>query len=243
MPSLSDLHDRIENLRLKFGDPIHEGWFDDLADVLHDMSEYGAVTYEGIVRKDLIPDKDLQLKLGKLDKRFLEVHSGYGYFDFDVWVQGKRVIKDEDPIYIADLFTPAKEKVTQAIDEAKATDYLKRIDDNVLLLMNMFKPSLLAKAINYVASNFSDIFESDIVVSRDGRVRFKFTTDKDVYTYVKWIPKDEVEALIALLNSGAPIPKDTWQEIDFTVLEGDKINFRISPSAKITIFVYNIPNT
>ncbi len=243
MPSLSDLHDRIEKLYLKTGYPIHEGWYEDLVSVLHDMSERGAVDYSGYVHRDLIPDKDLQLKLGKIDKRFLEMHSGYGYFEFDVFVQGKRVIKDEDPIYIADLFTPAREKVTEAVDYSKATSYLKSIDDTVLNLMNMFKPTLLAKAINFVAGDFADVFDTDIVVSRDGRVRFKFTVNYDVYTYVKWIPKDEVEALIAMLNAGVPVPKDTWQELDFTVLEGDKINFRISPSARITIFVYNIPNT
>ncbi|MHC1593720.1 MAG: hypothetical protein ACXQT2_00180 [Methanotrichaceae archaeon] len=43
----------------------------------------------------------------------------YGYFEQDLYVQGKRVIKDGDPVNIYDIFEPAKERIRQAIDESK----------------------------------------------------------------------------------------------------------------------------
>jgi len=49
----------------------------------------------------------------------------YGFFEDNVFVQGKPVIKDGDPINLYDIFEPAKDKITQAIDSSKvptATD-------------------------------------------------------------------------------------------------------------------------
>jgi len=43
----------------------------------------------------------------------------YGYFEQDLFVGGKRVIKDGDPVNLYDIFEPAKERIRQAIDESK----------------------------------------------------------------------------------------------------------------------------
>jgi hypothetical protein len=50
-----------------------------------------------------------------------EVFANYGYFNYNVLVQGKPVIKDGDPISIYDIFDYARAKITGAIDLAKVT--------------------------------------------------------------------------------------------------------------------------
>ena len=36
----------------------------------------------------------------------------YGYFDGDLYVQGKRVIKDQDPVYVYDFIGPADTRIS-----------------------------------------------------------------------------------------------------------------------------------
>lgn len=188
---------RYEELRLRTGEPILEEWFDTLIDVLENITERGAVSYGGYVHADLVPDKDLLLNLGTPTSRFKELHAGYGYFSYNVWIKGtkveelpwyggyidnfiapekdllynlgfankrwkeaymgygyasyafyvagKTVIKDGDPITVEDLGYSAKEKITQAIDSAKITDYTAPLHPDLETLINTFKPYLLSR--------------------------------------------------------------------------------------------------
>jgi len=58
----------------------------------------------------------------------------YGFFQGDLFVKGKRVIKDGDPISIYDIQQPAVEKITQAIDQSLLTQYTKETRDVVVRL-------------------------------------------------------------------------------------------------------------
>lgn len=74
------LRERIDSLRLKTGQPISEDWYDELAELLKDMSERGAVTYEGYVHRSLIPYKSKVIDLGtpafQFDEAFIDkIHS------------------------------------------------------------------------------------------------------------------------------------------------------------------------
>lgn len=60
---------------------------------------------------NIIPAEDRRYDLGAPDRRWEEVHAFLGYFDGDLFVQGRRVIKDEDPIYIAAFIDQAKTDV------------------------------------------------------------------------------------------------------------------------------------
>ena len=120
MPTLEE---RIQGLYLRTGQVITEDWYAELVSVLKDLSTGGAVTYEGYVLRDLKPQQDLVINLGEPDLRFREVHAGYGYFTYEVFVAGKRVLKDGDPICISDIYPEAQEKITTAIDQAKVTGY------------------------------------------------------------------------------------------------------------------------
>ena len=75
---------------------------------------------------DVAPDKDNLRNLGEADRAWKNVYAYYGYFNSDVYVQGKRVIKDEDPI-----------KISEFIDKAKTdVDYMK---DRLATIANTIK--------------------------------------------------------------------------------------------------------
>jgi len=143
-----------------------------------------------------------------VEGRIPYIYAYYGYFAYGLWVAGKAVLKDGDPIIVAEDLTT--------------------------------KPILLGFKRGFAAASDTDIFDADLEVEKDGRVRFKFTANADVKAKVKWIPYQNGYAIIAALKDGALISADTWQEEDFTVKQYDKVNFRIVPGATITIYIYNI---
>ena len=74
------LKERIDLLRLKTGQVISEDWFDELGNVLEDMSERGAISYDGYVYRSLIPYETRKVSLGSpafefLDGYFVNVHT------------------------------------------------------------------------------------------------------------------------------------------------------------------------
>jgi len=219
----------FEHLKVKTGQVIRSSWANELVDSIQMVSEKGAVDYYGYVHKDLIPDKDLALNLGLENLRFKEIHAGYGNFTYELKVQDKRVIKDEDPIHIATFYDYAAYQIKQAIKDA---------------LLNLGippKPTRIGIKVAYPAGAFTDIFDPDLTMNYDGRARFKLSGYEDFVAYVKHIPDGFVTEIIAALNAANVIEKDTWAEFDFTVNENDKINVRVIPSTTVTVIVYNIP--
>ncbi len=95
---------RIDSLRLKTGQPIDELWFDSLADVLEDIAEEGAVTYEGYVNRTLKPIEDSKISLGAPNARFAD-----GFFvDVKVFdeleVAGKKAMFEGDVNVYSNLY-------------------------------------------------------------------------------------------------------------------------------------------
>jgi len=220
----------IEELRLRTGQLVTEDWYDLLVDYLEELGYGGVITTYGYVMKDLVPLLDLCIKLGIPIRRFLEVHAGYGYFSSAVWVNGKPVLKDGDPITVEDIGSAAQTKITSAIDGSQVTK------------ASQLTPALSGYKINYDAPDMGDCFSPDLVASCAGRFRFKFVAGYNVYSYVNFTHVGQATAILAALNAGAIIPVGAWHEFDFTCLVGDKMNFRITPSTTLTIVVYNIPN-
>ena len=58
---------------------------------------------------------------GTKDININELLANYGYINWNLFVQGKPVIKDGDPISLYDIFDYAQSKITTAIDLAKVT--------------------------------------------------------------------------------------------------------------------------
>ena len=78
---------------------------------------------------DIIPDQDNVRRLGDPSRSWSEVNAYYGYFREEVYVKGRKVIKDQDPIFIADIYEEARTKITYAVNESKVGDiYLKILD-------------------------------------------------------------------------------------------------------------------
>lgn len=111
MPYLDELR---ESLRLQGGDIIMEDWYDDLVAYLESIEKSGAIDYSGYIHSDLIPDQDALRNMGLPNKRMKDIYSvnvdaeninaSVGNFSVNVYVNGKRVLKDEDPIHIASFF-------------------------------------------------------------------------------------------------------------------------------------------
>jgi len=219
----------FDHLKVRPGQVIRSSWANELIDAIQTVAEYGAVDYYGYVHSDLIPDRDLALNLGINDLRFKEAHVGTGYFSYDVWIQGKKALKDEDPIHIASLFEYAKSQVEDAVVNALAE---ARIPP---------KPIRAGIKVAYYAPAMVDIFDPDLIMNFDGKARFKLSGYEDFWAYVKHRAYDIPIEILAVLNSGNPIEKGSWAEFDFTVNQNDRINVRVFPSTTVTVIVYNIP--
>ena len=113
------------------------------------------------------------------------------------------------------------------------SDYVREI-----YLMKLTK--LLAYVVNKYVPEGVDVFDSDVIVDRSGRVRFKLWLALAGYVATKWTPAGLTEAIIGYLNAKDMIPSEAWHEFDFTVMKDDKINVRVYPSQNVTIFIYGL---
>jgi len=104
----------FEHLKVRPGQRATSAWANTLVDILSQAYWLG--------------------KRGDPDHIFHEFYAGYGYFYYDLLVQGKRVIKDGDPVNIYDIFDPAKYKITQSIDQSLLTQYVRETRDVVVKL-------------------------------------------------------------------------------------------------------------
>jgi len=100
------------------------------------------------------------------------------------------------------------------------------------------------KTLGYVIDVFvyadQDVFDTPLTVEIDGRVRNKIMADRDVLVKQVWIPKEVGVVIEAYLNAGASISGKAWHEFDFTVRKGDKVNIRVLPDSRVTIFIFNL---
>jgi len=124
------------------GRVIRSSWGRGVVEALDILYYEGAVSYDGLIHRSLKPDKDLLYNIGFPDARIKEVHAGTGYFSQDVFIQGKRAIKDGDPVNIYDIFEPAREKITLAIDYSKLYDVTGGIDAKLAEILQRFDVKL-----------------------------------------------------------------------------------------------------
>ena len=109
----------LEELILRTGDVISEDWFLNHYNIHKTMDEllFGVtcIIRYGYVYSSLIPYAPSIVDVGSAYKPFRNVFADFGYFNENVFVQNKRVIKDGDPITIADLLYQAQAKITYAV--------------------------------------------------------------------------------------------------------------------------------
>jgi len=96
------------------------------------ISEVGTPFDPEHLTENIIPEYDLALDIGDPTHRFYAYYGYLGFFDGDLYVQGKRVIKDEDPVNIYDIFPPAQDKIEEAFYDALSSSE-PRVDVAVIL--------------------------------------------------------------------------------------------------------------
>lgn len=125
------------------------------------------------------------------------------------------------------------------LDPAKLGDVYQAL----VRLEDRKKVRLLNWVINKYVGSDVDIFDSDVETVEDGRVRIRLRANKDVLVRVKWYSVDADDTLLAYLNGGLELPSESFNDIDFAVRKGDKVNVRVIPEASVTVFIFNIGET
>ena len=122
-------------LRHKGVEPLFPDEWNRVVDGLDILKQYtdASLRVEELQHLDMsiVPSVDLVYNLGDPQHMWGYVYAHYGYFDDDVLVQGRPVIKDGDPIQIYAIQQPAKEAITEAVDRSLLTDYMREVRDVV----------------------------------------------------------------------------------------------------------------
>ncbi|RLF08429.1 MAG: hypothetical protein DRJ60_00420 [Thermoprotei archaeon] len=88
------------------------------------MLQATAVRKEDLTKlaSDIVPDQDNLRDLGSSSRSWSEVYAYYGYFKSDAYIQGKRVLKDGDPVITKQFIDEAKldvDKIYNLLTETK----------------------------------------------------------------------------------------------------------------------------
>ena len=122
MSSNQQLQPQFQQLILGPGTRLTSSWFAYLANVLQQMQNQinDAVTFYDLydLPASIIPAIDGIYDLGDPQNAWDSVYAYYGYFNDNVYVNGKVVLKDGDPVNIYEFFPIAQEQIVQAIEEA-----------------------------------------------------------------------------------------------------------------------------
>ncbi|KPV62500.1 MAG: hypothetical protein AOA66_1317 [Candidatus Bathyarchaeota archaeon BA2] len=170
----------LEEVKLKVGQVITEDWFTNLYEVLKETREQSAVTYEGHIRRDLLPEEDLKVILGDPTLRIKEVHVGTGYATYEFYVADKPVIKDGDPVTIIDEPHLLAKKI-----KYDAPDYIDVFSPDITMLYSgRARTKLLLAEDAYLYLKWIPKDETEILMDErrlDGRKFHEgdFTVEKD----------------------------------------------------------------
>lgn len=120
-------------LRKKGIEPLYPDEWNTVLDALDQLyGNFGSsVKYSDLAALgyDIIPDADARRSLGSASKAWLALYGYYGYFNSQVYVQGKPVLKDGDPITVIDLGDAAVADITTAVNRSVVAAYTGNIWD------------------------------------------------------------------------------------------------------------------
>jgi len=86
------------------------------------------------LKSDIIPDQDNVRVLGTEGRSWKEIQAHYGYFKDQVYVQGKAVIKDGDPIRIEEFIDEAKSDIDKLY--GKLQEIASKIERKIAQLLD-----------------------------------------------------------------------------------------------------------
>ena len=112
----------FNNLKAAPGTRLTSGLWNQLVNALNELYDLQLqdVTFQDLydLPASIIPAIDDVYDLGAPDSAWQAIYAYYGYFNDNVYVQGKQVLKDGDPVNIYEFFPIAQEQIVQAIEEA-----------------------------------------------------------------------------------------------------------------------------
>jgi len=143
-------------------------------------------------------------KRGDPDAPYKQLYGYYGYFFNDLFVAGRRVLKDGDPITLYNIEEPAKEAITQAIDRSKV-DLIAQYTSDI---------PRKRKIEEEIKDRVSSIEEKVVKIRMDeyGNVGVIIAEPIDVYGYVRVRPTDpeeELEHVSDIVDTGVVSPPIT----------------------------------
>ena len=114
----------FEHLKVRPLSRATSAWANSIVDALNQL--YGDIRFIDAKKLDIallsalpydiIPDEALKRLLGQVGREWLAVYAGTGFFTNNVYIQGKRALKDGDPITLYDIAKPARRGISEAID-------------------------------------------------------------------------------------------------------------------------------
>jgi len=195
-------------------------------------------------------------KRGDPDTPFCEFYGFYGYFFNNVFVQGKPVIKDGDPISIYDIFQPVQQKITQSIDNSLLTQYTSKIssitsnltfDEAKNLMVALGKPVNVYDISDYVKTKISQSIDST-TTAQNVSVIAQYSQNLGKLITIEQYVRDTRDRVIQLKidqygNIGVIIaqPLDAYGRIPVTVEDAFKpVSVKGSISASDNMYGFGI---
>jgi len=132
---MAGVFDRLKVTPLSRATSVWANEVIDALNLLYGMAEE-RVTYEDLknLKQDIKPAEAGKYLVGDEGREWLAIYGYYGFFDNNVFVQGRRVLKDGDPITLYDISDLAKSKISQAIDQTKTKEFIGEIRDKMVKL-------------------------------------------------------------------------------------------------------------
>lgn len=182
------------------------------------------VKYEdlGSLAYSIVPDQDGARDLGSSDRSWNSIYAGTGHFSNNVYVQGKQVIKDGDPVEIGDIHDAARDKISQAIDGASFNkllqDMLSKLDvdlgtraseSTLQSVLSRLDTDLSTRASESTLSNIHTLLTTLLTSSGNARVALVETTIKQPIDV-----QDHLSESVTVLASGARTSSGSGSDVD-----------------------------
>ncbi|PNV81835.1 MAG: hypothetical protein C0179_00675 [Fervidicoccus sp.] len=168
---------------------------------------------------------------GDPDYPFSQLYGYYGFFDQALFVQGRPVIKDGDPISLYDIFSYAQQKITSAIDSARITstsDLIRLYTQESRDILGALYEKTPSKAdvLEAIETSITSMYIREvrdklvaIAVDEYGNVGIRIAEPLDVYGRVKaTISGSEITVPVTIQGSAIMVPVDIQSQVsDLTV--------------------------
>jgi len=189
-------------------------------------------------------------KRGDPDYPFKMLYGEYGFFSQDLFVQGKHVIKDGDPVNIYDIFPPARETIRESIDASIITQYMGDVRERVLKLrmdeygnigVTISEPiDVYGRVVVSVEDAFKPVHASAKVVATENTAGLQVTIESGGRPYVNLYYKLGGAGDIYLEGSN---DGQTWRPIDSIHLTTAEENTKMYQGIAFRFVRARVPTT